>query len=204
MKDSQQHHWQRYRSRCAAPIGSRLLRGLTLVELMVVLVIVAVLLMIAVPSFKRILESNRISTEINALVGDYQYARSEAVRTGLPVTMCVSENGTSCSTKSKNWHSGWIVFNDLDGDHELDDDDEDDDEKETVLRVHAKWASSDTLIGDAPYVTFNRSGFATTGIWTIKTTPENTSLTRCMVSNIAGQQKIISKGVTLYGKTCGS
>ena len=62
-----------------------------------VMAIVAILAAIGVPSFKYVTASNRIASEINGLLGDMQFARSEAVKQGQSVTVCVSTNGTSCT-----------------------------------------------------------------------------------------------------------
>src|ERR1022692_953766 len=89
--------------------------GFTLLELVIVMVIVAILATIAVPGFQYVTTSNRVSTEVNGLLGDMQYARNEALKEGLPITICASANPTalppSCSG-STSWQSGWTVFPD--------------------------------------------------------------------------------------------
>jgi type IV fimbrial biogenesis protein FimT len=81
-------------------------RGFTLIELMVVVSLLAVLLGVGVPSFRATIESNRITTVTNDLVAALQYARSEAVRTGVNHTVCASSNQSTCSGA---WANGWIV-----------------------------------------------------------------------------------------------
>jgi type IV fimbrial biogenesis protein FimT len=89
--------------------------GFNLFELLIVMSIVAIMAMIGIPSFKYVTAANRVSSEVNSLLGDMQYARSEAVKEGLPVTVCASANPTatapSCSG-SNAWQTGWIVFSD--------------------------------------------------------------------------------------------
>lgn len=84
-------------------------RGFTLVELLVVLVVSAILVTTAVPIYKQTIATYRLDSEVNALVGDLQYARSEAIKQGTTVVMCVSTNQTSCSTSDNNWAHGHIV-----------------------------------------------------------------------------------------------
>ena len=86
-------------------------RGFTLTELIVVSAIVAILLGIAIPSYKYISTSYRMSAEVNGLLGDLQFARSEALKEGNGVTACVSSDGASC-TGGADWSPGWIVFSD--------------------------------------------------------------------------------------------
>src|SRR5882757_3251037 len=83
--------------------------GFTLVELMVVIMIGSILMAIGVPSYKYVTNSNRLSAEVNGLLGDMQFARSEAIKEGQSVTVCASTDQLTCSN-STDWHTGWIVL----------------------------------------------------------------------------------------------
>lgn len=83
-------------------------KGFTLVELMVTVAVMAILAMIAIPSFTSLINSNRIVSQANELVAVVQGARSEAIRYNQRVYVCSSSNGTSCAG-SANWN-GWLVF----------------------------------------------------------------------------------------------
>ena len=80
--------------------------GFTLVELMVTITVLAVLLGVGVPSFQATIQGNRITTAANDLVAALQYARSEAVRRGVNVTVCSSNDQATCSG---TWTDGWVV-----------------------------------------------------------------------------------------------
>lgn len=70
------------RSLRTRPIGST---GFTLVELMVVIALIALILAVAAPSFRSMIEVQRLRG-VHAQMGtDFQFARSEAVRLRLPV-----------------------------------------------------------------------------------------------------------------------
>jgi type IV fimbrial biogenesis protein FimT len=128
--------------------------GFTLVELMIVIMIVSILMGVGVPSYKYVTNSNRLSAEVNGLLGDMQLARSEAIKQGLSVTVCASQDQLSCS-QSSDWSSGWIVFTDP-GDVGVKD------ANETMLRTRKALHPGDKLFdaaGTLSSATFNRAGF---------------------------------------------
>jgi type IV fimbrial biogenesis protein FimT len=49
--------------------------GFTLIELIVVITIVSILMAVGVPSYRYVTNSNRMSAEVNGLLGDLQFAR---------------------------------------------------------------------------------------------------------------------------------
>ena len=83
-------------------------RGFTLVELMVTIVVLAVLVSMAIPSFDYVKLSNRLNSYSTDLVAGSQVARSEAIKRNAVVTLCASSNGTSCTPGG--WEQGWIVL----------------------------------------------------------------------------------------------
>lgn len=88
--------------------GIKSAQGFTLVELMIVLVVMAILLGIAVPSMTQFTFNGKLRSYSNEIVASAVLARSEAIKRNQPVTLCVSSNGTSCASGS--WESGWIVL----------------------------------------------------------------------------------------------
>ncbi len=174
--------------------------GFTLFELMIVILIVGILAAIGVPSYQYVTASNRIASEVDALLGDMQYARAEAVKEGLPVTVCVSTSGTSCAIGDTNWSDGWIVFADSNGNHVVT-------TGEPVLRVQAGF-TPDTFSANNGFtwVTFNREGFAATGTTSFVTitlhAPNNTSQwTRCLSVSPVGMLSVQTAGAMAPGST---
>jgi len=160
--------------------------GVSLIELLTVMTIVAILLAVGVPSFRYVTNANRIAAEANGLLGDLQFARVEAIKEGLTVTACISSDGATCSgAASGRWQNGWIVFSDLQNDQTVDAGD-------TVLRVQKPFTSSDTFTaaGATSAVTFNREGFATglpngTQI-TLHDSTTSSAWTRCLSITLIG------------------
>jgi type IV fimbrial biogenesis protein FimT len=154
--------------------------GFTMIEMVVVMVIVGILTAIAVPSFKYLTDSNRLSAELNGLLGDMQYARSEAVKEGQPITVCASTDQAQCSATT-NWSTGWIIFADTNNNKTFDGVD-------NLLRVQKALSGGDSLNADNNFkaITFNREGFATTGVpatvtLSLHATVPSTGSTRCLL-----------------------
>lgn len=83
-----------------------------MVELMITIAIAAILLALAVPSFTAFLNSNRVTSQANELLANFQAARLESIRRGARVVVCGSANASaatpSCSAGTA-W-AGWISF----------------------------------------------------------------------------------------------
>ena len=97
-------------------------RGVTLIELMIVITIVSIISMMGVPSFARLLTSNTVSSQVNGFLVDAHFTRSEALKRGTSVTLCrtvnpdAAEPACAKSTDAGGWESGWLVFVDSDND----------------------------------------------------------------------------------------
>lgn len=85
-------------------------RGFTIVELMVTVALAAILLSVAVPSFRNMMVSNRLTTQANEVVASMNLARSEAVNRNANVSFCraTSDTATACVTAQGIWQF-WIV-----------------------------------------------------------------------------------------------
>lgn len=84
-------------------------RGFSLLELMITLSVAAILLVVALPSFRDLMHRSRVSSASNELLASLSYARTEAVSRGQMVSMCASTDGTSC-VASKMMEPGWIIY----------------------------------------------------------------------------------------------
>ena len=74
--------------------------GFTLIELAVTVAIIGILAVIALPSMQALINNNRLATQANQLIADFQVARSEAVRRNRTIVLCRSADGTSCAASN--------------------------------------------------------------------------------------------------------
>jgi type IV fimbrial biogenesis protein FimT len=72
-------------------------RGFTLVELLVTMAVAVILIMIAVPSFKSMILSNKLTTTANDVVGAINIARMEAIKRNASVQLCSNDAGQNTS-----------------------------------------------------------------------------------------------------------
>lgn len=128
-------------------------RGFTLIEMLVTLSIAAIMLTIAVPSFRIFLLNTRITSQTNDFVLALASAKSEAVKRGVNVTVCPRNTNTACLA-STTWDTGWLVFVDNDGGGTVNGAD-------VILQVRAPLEGSNTLrSGARQRVTFQNTGFS--------------------------------------------
>ncbi|MDY1547244.1 GspH/FimT family pseudopilin [Luteibacter sahnii] len=88
--------------------------GFSLIELVVTLLVFAVLLAIAVPTFSDFMKRNAVAAQTNELLGALRLARSTAVTRGVYVSVCPSSNVASatptCTSGGNVYDTGWLVY----------------------------------------------------------------------------------------------
>lgn len=138
-------------------------RGFTLIELMVALGVLAVVMLIAIPSFNDMTLGSKLRSQANDLVAGAVLARSEAIKRNQPVSLCASSNGTSCTG---TWSQGWIVINGA-----------------TVIMKHAAAANGFLILSDQSSFTFQPTGVGATA----------DSLTVCRATpSVGGQEREVT------------
>lgn len=112
--------------------------GFTFIELLIVIAIVAIGLVLALPSFSDAIERNRIAAQTNELMAAFNFARTEAIRSNAQVVVCgVNASNNGCDTS--NWNRGWLIYRPVSAT---------DSAVATVLRVY-ELSSKDKLSGPA-------------------------------------------------------
>ena len=137
-----------------------------MIELAVTLVVASIVITIAVSSFRNTTSRNQLSVQINAFVGAMQFARSEAIKRGVSVTMHRGRNVdaggnfvNSGTIWQGEWDSGWEKFVDEQPANGLK-------EGNPPLRIGSRLPQSFTLRGNTPVsnrISFRPNGRAMNG-----------------------------------------
>jgi type IV fimbrial biogenesis protein FimT len=128
-------------------------KGVSLVELLVVLALAAILAGVAMPAFHDVLRRQRLRTATNDLLAAIDLTRSQAIARGGKVLMAPLEPGGA------DWQPGWTVFVDQNGNRRPD-------AGELLIYRHGPIAdgiivSSKFSSGAAPtYLAYNAAGRA--------------------------------------------
>ena len=157
----------------------RVKRGFTLIELLITVAIIAVAMLIAVPSMSSFQRNAELASTTNGLLASINTARSEAMKRGM--------NAMVRPVDTTDWAKGWVVFVDVARNGDVTD------------AANIKIATQDAL---PSYYTitgfnasFNASGFATgspaNGTFVIKrndlTGSEQLKETRKIVVDLTGR-----------------
>jgi type IV fimbrial biogenesis protein FimT len=94
--------------------------GLSLIEMLVVMSIIAFLTLGALPDFSDWRQRKETEGLMRELIGAIDMARSYAVSENVMVTLCRSDDGRTCQGK---WSDGSILFTDFNADRVLNDND---------------------------------------------------------------------------------
>lgn len=132
--------------------------GFTLLELLITVALISILAAFAIPSMRSFSQNDRLTTNINTMIGHLAYARSEAVKRHAQVSICISNDTVGCT--GGNWEDGWIVYVDADANGTFDAATLNED----ILRVNQAMDHNNTLAPTAAYttqVTYDNRGFVT-------------------------------------------
>ena len=172
-------------------------RGMTLIELMITLTIVAIMMGLAAPSLKQTIQSNNMTNAVNSFLADARFARSESTRRGGNVSLCQTDDPDdalpTCSTAvgTKGWAKGWVVtWTNPAG-------------TRSVLRVQSGFSSVDSILesgGGPTTLAFNATGRLSMTAQAIQLnfggSKFATSLKRVVCVSVGGRARVAGDGGT--------
>lgn len=146
-------------------------RGFTLIELMVVVALAAIFLGIGVPSFKNFVAGQRVKTAAGDFAMAVVFARAEAIKRNMDVTMTAATSGAS------GWKDGWTVA-----------------AGGNSLSVQPAFEGV-TFAGPASGITYKRSGRLSAAVGSMTITGQDGNA-RCVTIDLSGMPNI-TKGACL-------
>lgn len=139
-------------------LKSKGITGFTLTEFAVTMAVAALFLTMAVPSYYTMLQNNRASYIVNKLAASLNFARMEAIKRGVKVSVCSAGNAalTTCGNGSQ-WAQGWIVFLDADNNNAIDSNND-------LVKVSEALPAGAAVTSNQSIVSYDSSGFVSSGV----------------------------------------
>lgn len=155
--------------------------GFSLAELLAVLTVTSILAAIAIPSFAKLVQGNRLLSESHALLGLLSLGRSEAAKHAKPVTVCKSADGATCSTTLEvNWSRGIMLFIDMNANRVIDTSD-------VIVRNESPFNAGNPISFSAGNsLSYYPNGTSSGGTFTI----HSGSLQRKVIVSLAGRARV--------------
>ncbi|MFK7916407.1 MAG: GspH/FimT family pseudopilin [Pseudomonadales bacterium] len=165
--------------------------GLTLIELLATLLVLATLLHLATPAFTSLYRREQSTAALNGLIGAVNLARASAITLNRSVVLCPSDardKTAGCAARNQ-WHLGALVFADSNhnGQHNS---------SEPILRRVPGWQDGATVswrsFRNRSYLRFKGSGLTDWQNGSFTWCPEERTLTEAVqvVVNAAGRTRI--------------
>jgi type IV fimbrial biogenesis protein FimT len=127
--------------------------GITLIELLIGVTVMAILMRLASPAMSGVMDSFRLAAASNTFLSALHLTRSEAIKRNSRVVLCKSATGASCAADG-GWGQGWVVFHDANNNAALD-------SGEEVIRRESALPSHFSMTGNTPvakYVSYTALG----------------------------------------------
>lgn len=172
-----------------------------MIELMVTISIGALLVTFGVPMMSNLIEGNTISGHVNNFIGTVNLARSEALKRGVQVVVCRSDNPDAdlptCAASGTGWQSGWIAFADRNGNEQMDTASSGD----VLLRVQGAMTDTGGIVRNisSTKLTFRPTGLMSSGLSTFTFSPrsQNPARQRCVCIGSSGRTRIMDNSTEI-------
>lgn len=173
------------------PQSARRCAGHSMMDTLTTLAVAGIVAGSGMPAMQNLMYEQRLTTQVNQLLGDLHLARSESIKRGVPVVLCKSGDGAGCSATT-DWRNGWLVFVDSDDDSTVD-------ANEPVIRVQQALSAGVTLRfgafgpGAGRYVTYLSTGLTEQNGTFIFCDPRDAAYAKAIIISTAGRARVSSK-----------
>ena len=155
-----------------------------------VLAVMVALLALAAPSLSTWLGRTQVDALAQAFVRDMRWARTEAIKRSLRVSVCSSADARQCS--AQGWAFGCVVFTDDNGNGWIDSGDE-------ILRVQSRITGVASMTGITPandhlQFTFQSQGVARSAAQSLWLTDTTHSQQRLVCVSMQGRAALRPRG----------
>lgn len=133
--------------------------GFTLTEFLITLAIAGLFITLAVPGYYSLIQNNKVVTMVNKLSAGLHFARIEAIRRGVRVSLCAAADSTLTSCGNQ-WAQGWIVFLDADNNNAVD-------ATTNLIKVNEALPSGTNVTASSNMISYDGTGFVSTGAFTM-------------------------------------
>jgi type IV fimbrial biogenesis protein FimT len=165
----------------------RTCRGVTLVELLCTLAVLAILAGIALPSFLDVLHDTGRAAAVNGFLQSLYLGRSEALKRTSMVSLCAAADQQQCSGRANEWHRGWILFanEDFDSPPQRDPD-------EPLLFTHPGWREG-TITSNRASFSLRATAQAVINGTVVFCDPRGSAHARALIINNAGRPRLAQR-----------
>jgi type IV fimbrial biogenesis protein FimT len=147
---------------------------------------------VGVPSMQKFLEKRVNIANADILASGMKFARSEALKRGQTVAMCITTTADnvqpSCTNATPNWASGWLIFVDANNDRLYQ-------TTELLVKVQQAFTNNGALNGTAARwsINFTADGLSLGNTATITAVPPNqidSGAKRCIYLTNQGRARV--------------
>ncbi|STX51363.1 type IV pre-pilin [Legionella busanensis] len=163
--------------------------GFTLIEFLIAMVLTAIFLALAVPSYYSTIQNNKVVSVVNEMSAGVHLARMESIRRGVRVIVCAANSSLTGCGSAAQWTQGWLIFIDPNNNNNID-------TQADIIRIHEALPTNVAITANNALVSFDSSGFLTSGAFTMTVNAPGCRGDNVRIINISASGRLsLSRGL---------